>query len=144
MGALSKKIPSLFQERGATLLEQLVAIAILGIAVLLPASQISLTEKAIRRAQIQNEAQLLARSVTEDLLLEYSSNPDLDDGVTHTRHYNRKSQLTTPTLAYFTVNWVIVRHSPIRGIAEVKLTLSWNDAMGPGALVFWTARVVRR
>lgn len=77
--------------------------------------------------------------VLEDLLLRYSSSPDLASGTEHRRHFDAAGREIAAN-GHFVAKWTTTPSEIIRGIREIHLRVEWKLDGQTRAVSFRTLR----
>lgn len=111
--------------RGFTLMEVVIAMAMLGVALGVSTYTTNLISSNYSLSRRMTRAHDVASLVLEELLAVYDSDTKITAG-THTQGYD-DSLKKTATNPIFTATWVIKTNFPITKITEINLSVSWTE-----------------
>lgn len=113
------------RQGGFTLLEVLIATAMLATAITLSMTTANLIISGEHGVKSFSKAHNIAVAQMEQLLANFGTNPDLTPG-THTQSYDKDGNLAVAGAGY-TASWTVTADTPITKIMKIQLDVSWLD-----------------
>lgn len=110
---------------GFTLMEVVIALAIMSVAMMFSSSSVSLISENFQTSRRFAKAHDVAAIVMEELLSVYESDAKLVDG-THTQDYDETGR-KMPSASVFLATWTVRTDFPITKVKEIRLDISWQE-----------------
>lgn len=123
---------------GFTLMEVVIALAILSVAMMFSSSSVSLIGSNFQTSRRFAKAHDVAGIVMEELLSVYESDVKLTDGV-HTQDFDEHGR-KMPAANIFEARWTVQTNVPIPKVKEIKLDVSWDESGKRRAVHYTTYR----
>ncbi len=111
--------------RGFTLMEVVIALAIMSVAMMFSSSSVTLISGNFQTSRRFAKAHDIAGFVMEELLSVYESDTKLTDG-NHTQNYDEFGRKTA-TVGIFEARWNIRTNFPITKVKEIRLDITWQE-----------------
>jgi type II secretion system protein I len=112
--------------RGFSLLETMIAGAIFLVAMLGVVSAVGTATAQYQHQRNATIALQVAERTMEELLLEYSTSSELNEGG-HTRGYDVNGEPTAAAQPRFVASWVITPNMPVSTSRRIDLGVTWTD-----------------
>ena len=112
-------------EKGTSLIEALVAMAMLGFAM---TYSLTSTDKIVSSSHTSRDmarANNIAVEVMEELMSVYDSDVKLTNG-SHSQTFDREGNRSNAPV-YFTATWIVRTDTPITKVSEIVLSVGWLE-----------------
>lgn len=125
-------------QSGFTLMEVIIALGILGVAMMFSSSSVSLIGGNFQTSRRFAKAHDIAGIVLEELMAVYESDIKLTDGA-HSQNYDEFGRKTAG-VSIFTATWNVRTNFPITKVKEIRLDVSWQESTKQRAVHYITYR----
>ncbi len=126
------------RQSGFTLMEVVIALAILSVAMMFSSSSVSLIGTNFQTSRRFAKAHDIAGIVMEELMSVYESDSKLVDG-DHSQNFTEFGKKTAvPDV--FLATWTVRTNFPITKVKEIKLDVSWQEVSKRRAVHYITYR----
>jgi prepilin-type N-terminal cleavage/methylation domain-containing protein len=123
-------------QKGFGLIEVMIALVLFGIGISFAMRALPESNVATTRGRNITKATNLAQQKIEELLSTPYDNADLNAGA--------HADPDNPIDVHFTRNWVVTDDSPVQGMKEVDVTVTWQTASMDSASTLTTYLTSRR
>lgn len=130
---IMKSFKKNYNDRGFTLIEILITLAILALGILgVMAMQITAAKSNTKARKVTESASWAADQFERLLPLDYTD-PLLNDGITVAPAQSMLNNAAIPSDAYsgpYTVTYTVDEDNPIVNVKRIDVTVTWNDGSG--------------
>lgn len=126
--------------RGFTLIEVMIAAGVLVISLVgLVVAGVNATKMYANQRSI-TQAVAVGESVTEEVLLKFETDPEINIGTSTSRYFTKNGAPTTAANAFYTVTWFVTGHPSVTGILRIRVLIQWTVNGQPKQIIWNTYR----